>query len=99
MASLQAEGPTDYVFSTGEAHSVWDFVRAAFEVVGLDWRDHVVQVDSLQRASEPEALIGDSSRARTELGWRPLTSFEQLSELMLRCDLNETKTRTGKGFE
>ena len=96
--SLQVDEPSDYVFCTGKAHSVEDFVRVAFEVVGLDWRDHVVQAESLQRASEPAALIGNSSKARRELGWRPLTSFQELPELMVRCDLKATQDSDGNGI-
>ena len=85
--SLQADEPSDYVFCTGEAHTVEDFVRVAFEVAGLNWRDYVVRDRRLGRRREPDVLVADASKARQELGWRASTSFSDLVELMVKADL------------
>ncbi len=85
--SLQADEPADYVFCTGKAHSVEDFARLAFEVVGLGWRDYVIGDRRLGRRQEPDRLVADASKARQELGWRASTSFSDLVELMVKADL------------
>src|SRR5690606_16965382 len=68
---LQQEIPRDYVVATGETHSVEELVEVAFSYVGLDWRDHVVQDPRFMRPAEVDLLIGDATRARTELDWKP----------------------------
>lgn len=84
---LQQEEPRDYVIATGEAHSVREFVEAAFEHVGLDPERFVVVDPSLIRPAEVDHLVGDSSRARSELGWEPRISFRELVEMMVEADL------------
>ena len=85
--TLQVDEPSDYVFCTGEGHSVEDFARLAFEVVGLDWRDYVIRDRRLGRRQKPDVLVADASKARQELGWRASTSFSDLVELMVKADL------------
>src|SRR6476659_2806549 len=68
---LQQEAPDDYVVATGRAHSVEDLVAAAFECIGLDWREHVVQDPAFMRPAEVDLLIGDAGKARRVLGWEP----------------------------
>jgi GDPmannose 4,6-dehydratase len=84
---LQREEAEDFVIGTGEDHSVRELVRIAFDHVGLDPADHVVQDPELLRPAEVDELIADSSRAREELGWEPRTSFEELVRLMVDADV------------
>ena len=84
---LQAPAPADYVVATGEAHSVGEFVEAAFDHAGLDWHRHVRTDPRYLRPSEVDHLRGDATRARTELGWQPTLSFADLVRLMVDSDL------------
>lgn len=86
---LQHPSPLDLVFSTGEQHSVRDFAEAAFSLVGLDWNQYVRIDRAYFRPAEVDTLLGDSSRARELLGWRPSTSFSELTRLMVEADLRE----------
>lgn len=86
---LQADEPQDYVIGTGEAHTVREFLTAAFESVGLDW-EPFVQIDPAYfRPTEVDFLQADASRARAELGWVPEVSFEELVLDMVASDLAE----------
>lgn len=80
---LQMHSPADYVISTGITHSVEDLCQAAFEPLNLDWRDHVKTDPAMARPAEVHALCGDATKARTELGWRPSTSFVTMIRRML----------------
>jgi len=80
MASRETSD--DYVIATGELHTVQELVELAFAHAGLDWREHV-RVDDALRRGETHALVGDASKARAELGWRPSVSFEQLVALLV----------------
>ena len=81
---LQRDEPRDYVIATGELHSVRELTEVAFAHVGLDWREHVRVDDSLRRGrAELHRLVGDASRARRELDWRPTVGFEQLVQLLV----------------
>lgn len=84
---LQQDEPTDYVIATREAHSVREFLEVAFAYVGLDYRDYVVADPNLFRPTEVETLLGDSSKAQRELGWRYSISFEDLVREMVDADL------------
>ncbi len=88
---LQQHEPADYVVASGVAHSVRDFVEAAFGHAGLDWQKHVVTDPSLLRPAEVEHLIGDSTKARTKLGWKPEVDFDGLVKLMMDADLERAK--------
>jgi len=80
--------PGDYVIGTGEAHSVRDFVAAAFTAAGVaDWESYVVQDPSFYRPTDPNLLLADPSKARTVLGWRPSARFDQLVGLMVAEDM------------
>ncbi|MBM4416979.1 MAG: GDP-mannose 4,6-dehydratase [Chloroflexi bacterium] len=85
---LQQPEPDDYVISTEETHSVREFLEIAFRHVGLpDW-DPYVRVDpKLLRPADVEILIGDSTKARTKLGWKPRVSFAELVTRMVDADL------------
>jgi GDPmannose 4,6-dehydratase len=84
---LQQDRADDYVIATGIAHSVRDLVQVAFGHVGLDWRKHVTLDPKLIRPAEVEHLIGDSSKARTQLGWVPSVDFAALVKMMVDADL------------
>jgi GDPmannose 4,6-dehydratase len=88
---LQQDEPEDYVIASGVAHSVRDFVEAAFGHAGLDWKKHVVTDPALLRPAEVEHLIGDSTKAHTKLGWRPEVDFNALVKLMMDADLARAK--------
>jgi GDPmannose 4,6-dehydratase len=85
---LQEDEPSDYVVATGEEHSVEEFVDLAFERVELDRDRHVVQDPRFMRPAEVDHLIGDPSKAKSQLGWQPQTSFSELVEMMLDADLD-----------
>jgi GDPmannose 4,6-dehydratase len=81
---LQQDEPGDYVIATGELHSVRELVEVAFSHVGLDWQDHVRVDESLKRGqAELHHLVGDASKARERLGWRPTVTFEELVALLV----------------
>ena len=84
---LQQERAEDYVVATGVAHTVRDLVEAAFGHVGLDWRKHVKTDPKLLRPAEVDHLIGDSSKARRQLGWEPLVAFTDLVAMMVDADI------------
>jgi len=88
---LQSETPKDYVIATNTSHSVEDAARIAFEHVGLNWEDHVVSNKKLHRPTEIKDLKGDYSRAKQDLGWTPVTSFEDLMRIMVDADLERFK--------
>jgi GDPmannose 4,6-dehydratase len=85
---LQQELPADYILASGVPHTVGEFADAAFACVDLT-AERFVRVDpELVRASEPTPMVGDPSRARSELGWRARLGFEELVERMVRADLD-----------
>lgn len=86
---LNYKQPDDYVVATGETHSVQEFVELAFKVVGIaDWQKYVKSNHPKHmRPAEVEHLIGDSTKAREVLGWKPKTTFPQLVEMMVKADL------------
>jgi GDPmannose 4,6-dehydratase len=84
---LQQDEPEDYVIATGEAHSVRELVRIAFEHAGLDPDRHVKLDPRFLRPAEVEHLVGDASKARERLGWEPRTSFEEMVRLMVDADV------------
>jgi GDPmannose 4,6-dehydratase len=84
---LQQDKPGDYVIATGVSHSVQELVQTAFEHVGLDWREHVKTDPRFLRPAEVDHLIGDSSRAREQLGWQPNVDFAGLITMMVDADL------------
>jgi GDPmannose 4,6-dehydratase len=84
---LQQEKPGDYVVATGETHSVREFCEEAFGCVGLDWTDFVKTDPKYLRPAEVDILLGDASKARRELGWKPNVAFKGLVKLMVEADL------------
>lgn len=90
---LQEPKPDDYVVATGENHSVREFLDLAFKTVGIsDWSKYTISNRTLHmRPAEVDYLIGDASKARKILGWKPRTSFKQLVEMMVNADLELEK--------
>jgi GDPmannose 4,6-dehydratase len=85
---LQQDRADDYVIATGETHSVRECVQVAFDQAGVeDWERFVVIDPAFVRPAEVELLIGDSAKAKRDLGWEPQTSFEQLIRLMVDADM------------
>lgn len=85
---LQQEKPDDFVISTGSTHSVLDFVRAAFEELDLDYQKYVHVNPAFFRPAETHVLCGNNSKIRTQIGWEPQTTFQQLVTGMIRSDLD-----------
>ena len=83
---LQQDHPDDYVIATGETHSVRDFVEAVFDYHDLDWREYVRVDSKLFRPADVERVCGDASKARSELGWEPSVSFDELARMMAAHD-------------
>jgi len=84
---LQAESPDDFVVATGEAHSVREFVEAAFGHAHLDWKDFV-EIDSrYMRPTEVDFLLGDATKANQKLGWKPRVGFHELVRMMVDADI------------
>jgi GDPmannose 4,6-dehydratase len=89
---LQRETPSDYVIATGESHSVRELVELAFGYVDLDWTEHVRIDESLVRGkAELHDLVGDSSKARSELAWSPTVDFEELVHMLVDADLDRLR--------
>jgi len=88
---LQQDRPDDYVIATGETHSVREFLEAAFRHAGLDWNTFVEIDPNYFRPAEVDLLIGDSSKARSRLGWEPKTKFTDLVKLMVDADIKRLK--------
>jgi GDPmannose 4,6-dehydratase len=86
ILTLQQENPNDYIFATGETHSVREFCEIAFSHVGLNWEDHVETNRFLLRPAEVNCLCGDFSRTKELIGWEPKVKFEELVKLMVDHD-------------
>jgi len=85
--TLQEEKAGDYLFATGESHSVRDLAALAFGALDLDWRAYVEIAPSLIRPDEPVLLTGNASKARRELGWATTCSFPKMISMMTQADL------------
>jgi GDPmannose 4,6-dehydratase len=90
---LQKPEPDDYVIGTGHTCSVRDLCETAFNCVGLDYRNHVVQDPKFLRPAEVDLLVADPSKARDQLGWTPEVSFTKLVEMMVEADLERQRAR------
>lgn len=87
--TLQQDKPKDYVISTGETHSVHEFLDIAFNFIGIeDWGEYVKQDKRYMRPAEVDLLIGDSSKIRQETGWKPDYDFKMLVEEMVQSDID-----------
>ena len=96
---LQQEKPDDFVISTGESHSVKEFLDVAFQYAGLgDWQNYVEIDKAYFRPAEVESLIGDSSKAKEKLKWETKIKFDGLIKIMIDSDFRLLKlTPPGEG--
>ena len=86
---LQQEKPDDFVIATGETHSVREFVEKVFQRLGLDYQKHVVIDPKYFRPTEVDVLLGDSTKAKQQLGWNPKVGFDQLIDMMIAADMEQ----------
>ncbi len=94
---LQQDEPDDFVISTGEAHTVQEFVEKSFTHAGLDdWEQYVRQDPKFFRPAEVDLLIGDSSKAKRVLGWKPEVGFDELVKMMVDNDLALEAAKAGR---
>ena len=84
---LQQDQPDDYVVATGETWSVKDFLLEAFSYAGLDWEKYVVVDPRFFRPAEVDLLLGDPTKAKTKLGWKPAVDFKALVRMMVDADM------------
>ena len=85
---LQKKSADDYVIATGKTHKVVDFVNEAFKVIGVDdWKKYVRVDKKFLRPAEVDLLIGNSSKAAKDLGWKPRHDFKQLVKMMVEFDI------------
>ncbi len=94
---LQQDTPEEYVLATGESHSVQELVETAFSYVELDWEDYLVANKSLLRPADVDHLIGDASKARARLGWKPTMNFSDLVRTMMQEDVNRLRFELAVG--
>jgi GDPmannose 4,6-dehydratase len=92
---LQQDKADDFVIATGESHSVKSLVEVAFGHAGLDWEKYVRLDPKFLRPAEVEHLIGDASKARAALGWKPEVDFPQLVKMMVDADLERLTAASG----
>jgi GDPmannose 4,6-dehydratase len=86
--TLQQKKAEDFVFATGQLHSVQDVVETAFGVVGLNWKKHVKKDKRFMRPAEPLRLVGNATKAGRLLKWKPKTSFTQLITEMTQAEIS-----------
>ena len=84
---LQQKSPDDYVIATGKDRTIREFCEAAFKHVDLDWQEYVKVDEKFFRPAEVNILLGDSSKAQDQLGWKPRVSFEGMVQMMVDRDL------------
>jgi GDPmannose 4,6-dehydratase len=92
-AMLQLDKPEDFVISTGETHSVKEFVEMAFERADLDWKKYVKTDEKFYRPAEVDLLIGDYTKAKNLLGWDPKVNFKSLVHMMVDADIKLVATQ------
>jgi len=89
---LQQDEPDDYVIATNETHSIREFLNYAFKHIGItDWSNYVGQDPRFMRPAEVDVLRGDSSKALSDLGWKPKTSLEEMVSKMVKNDIEILK--------
>ena len=93
---LQEGTPDDYVIGTGETHSVREFVELAFNHVGLNWKDYVVEDKNFYRPAEVNVLMADYSKAKKTFGWEPKVRFAELVKMMVDSDMELFRNRCQK---
>lgn len=88
---MQHKEPDDWVLATGETHSVKEFAKKAFSIVGLDWKEYIQTSEKYMRPNEVHHLLGDSSKAKKKLKWKNQTSFDELIKMMVESDLHSAE--------
>ncbi len=88
---LQQNTPEDYVISTGESHSVKEWVETSFRCLDLDWKKYIKIDKRFIRPVDVDLLVGDSSKAEKKLGWKTKVSFNELVKIMVEYDYNYLK--------
>jgi GDPmannose 4,6-dehydratase len=86
---LQQNKPDDYVIATGETHTIREFADLAFKYAGLNYKKYVVIDKNFYRPTEVNILVGDYSKAKKKLGWKPKVRFKELVKMMVDADLNK----------
>jgi GDPmannose 4,6-dehydratase len=90
---LQTDEPDDYVIATGETHSVREFLDEAAACLDMTWQDFVEIDANYFRPTEVDALCGDPTKAREQLGWTPTVTFKELVRLMVEADVKALEDR------
>lgn len=88
---LQQDTPDDYILATGKTHSVQEFLDAAFQSVGLNYKNHLKQNPKYMRPAEVTRLVGDPTHAKQRLGWTPTTTALELAKQMTAADVQSHK--------
>ena len=88
---MQSDTPDDWVVATGETYTVEDFLKVAFNIVDLDWKDFVVTSEKYFRPNEVDYLLGNPKKIKEKLGWKPEVDFNGLVKMMVENDLNEAE--------
>jgi GDPmannose 4,6-dehydratase len=86
---MQQDKPDDYVIATGETHSVREFLEEAFGRLNMDWKEYVEIDPRYYRPAEVDLLLGDASKARTKLNWKPKVHFRELVHMMVDSDVKD----------
>jgi len=95
---LQADEPDDYVIASGENHSVKDLLEEVFRLLDLDWKQYVTLDKRYLRPAEVDLLLGDASKARDKLGWKPKVGFRELIKMMVDSDLRLAQAEERSGL-
>ena len=91
---MQQEKSEDYVLATGETHSIREFLDEAFQHIGItDWTKYIKEDKRFIRPVEVSYLLGDATKARERLGWKPKTSFKELVDIMVNNDIKLLKNK------
>ena len=88
---LQQKTPEDFVIATGKQHSVKEFAKLAFSLLGLNYKKYIKINKALNRPSEVHSLLGNCSKAKRKLKWKPKIQFKQLVKNMVEEDLKFVK--------
>tara|TARA_Y100000385_G_C12793995_1_gene508868 strand:- start:387 stop:725 length:339 start_codon:yes stop_codon:yes gene_type:complete len=88
---LQHDTPEDWVLATGETYTVRQFAEAAFKMIDLNWEEYIETSSKYYRPNEVEHLLGDSSKARKFLNWKPKHTFDDLVKKMVESDIKLAK--------
>ena len=88
---MQHETPDDWVVATGKTYTVEDFLAEAFKILELNWEDYVVTSENYFRPNEVDYLLGDPTKIKKQLDWKPEVDFQRLVKMMVENDLNEAE--------